>query len=184
MVGLRRTILTHMTTDERVSVLYRKFDGELHWNLEMHRLGQDEHGVWLGLPAESHMRKGDGPPVPIPHAHVILVPEGLWYTAVFNDAPAEIDVYCDMTTPPSWTHADEVTMIDLDLDVLRTRGQKNPRLVDEDEFAAHQVRYGYPPDFIAAARASAKDVLTAIAERSGPFAGAHERWLAMARSCP
>jgi protein associated with RNAse G/E len=172
-----------MTMHERVSVLYRKFDGQLHWNLAMHRLGQDEHGVWLGLPADSYMRKGDGPMVPIPHAHVILFPEGWWYTAVFNDVPADVDIYCDMTTPPSWTHSGEVTMIDLDLDVLRTRGQDAARLVDEDEFAEHQVRYGYPPDVIEAAHTSAQAVLSAIAERSGPFDGAHERWLGMARSC-
>jgi hypothetical protein len=31
-----------------VLVSVRKFDGRLHWHHPMVRLGEDEHGVWLG----------------------------------------------------------------------------------------------------------------------------------------
>lgn len=73
--------------DGLIQVDYRKYDGALHWNLRMRRLGEDEHGVWLGLPAGSVMRKGHNPEVPIPGAHVILFPRDAWWTAVFNAAP-------------------------------------------------------------------------------------------------
>jgi protein associated with RNAse G/E len=163
--------------EDMVRVVYRKYDGSLHWNLEMRRLGADEHGVWLGLPADSVMYKGDGPPVPLAEAHVLLVPEGAWHTAVFNDEPRRTAIYCDITTPPSWPHPGEVTMVDLDLDVLLRRGETAPFLVDEDEFAEHQVRYRYPADVIRSAEASAEALLRAVADRTGPFDGAHTAWL-------
>jgi protein associated with RNAse G/E len=165
--------------DRLVQVNYRKFDGTLHWNLRMRRLGEDEHGVWLGLPAESVMRKGHNPEVPLPEAHVILFPRDAWWTAVFNAAPRTTEVYCDITTPPEWPSPAEVTMVDLDLDVLRKRGAQLPLLVDEDEFAEHQVRYGYPDDVIRSAQGAADWLMAAVAAGTGPFGGAHREWLAM-----
>jgi protein associated with RNAse G/E len=70
-------------------------------------------------------------------------------------------------------------MVDLDLDVLRKRGADLPLLVDEDEFAEHQVRYGYPADVIRSAEQSAQWLMTAVANGTGPFNGAHLPWLAM-----
>jgi protein associated with RNAse G/E len=165
--------------DELVRVEYRKYDGSLHWNLRMRRLGEDEHGVWLGLPANSVMRKGHNRVVDLPEAHVILFPPGAWWTATFNAAPRRTEVYCDVTTPPEWPSPGLVTMVDLDLDVLLKRGADAPILVDEDEFAEHQVRYGYPAEVIAAAQGAADRLMTAVAAGAGPFGGVHHQWLAM-----
>ncbi|WUH94266.1 DUF402 domain-containing protein [Streptomyces sp. NBC_00433] len=161
-----------------VQVNYRKYDGTLHWNLRMRHLGEDEHGIWLGLPADSVMRKGHSPEVSISEAHVLLFPREAWWTATFNGAPRRTEIYCDITTPPRWPSPDEVTMVDLDLDVLLKRATSQPILVDEDEFAEHQVRYGYPADVIAAAQDSADWLMDAVAEARGPFGGAHKAWLA------
>ena len=46
----------------------------------------------------------------------------------------------------------EVTMVDLDLDVVRLRADQRVLIVDEDEFAEHQVRYSYPAEVITAGR--------------------------------
>ena len=164
-------------SETAVRVEYRKYDGALHWNLVMYHLGVDEHGTWLGLPADSSMRKGDGPPVPIPQPYVILFPHEKWYTAGFSAEPAEVEVYCDLTTPPTWPGPGQVTMIDLDLDVLRRRGEIQALLVDEDEFAEHRVRYSYPSEVVDAAQATAHSLLRAVTERTGAFAGAHRAWL-------
>jgi protein associated with RNAse G/E len=145
----------------------------------MRRLGEDEHGVWLGLPAASTMRKGHNPAISIPEAHVVLFPRGAWWTATFNAAPRRTEIYCDITTPPTWPAASEVTMVDLDLDVLLKRGAAAPILVDEDEFAEHQVRYAYPADVVRAAEESARGLMRAVAESTGPFDGAHRTWLAL-----
>jgi len=165
--------------DELVQVNYRKYDGTLHWTLRMRRLGEDQHGIWLGLPADSVMRKGHNPVVPLPEAHVILFPRDAWWTAVFNAAPRSTEIYCDITTPPAWPSRSEVTMVDLDLDVLRKRGADHALIVDEDEFAEHQVRYGYPDEVIRAAEGAAEWLMTAVGTGVGPFGGAHRQWLVM-----
>jgi protein associated with RNAse G/E len=162
-----------------VQVDYRKYDGALHWNLRMRRLGEDEHGVWLGLPAGGVTRKGHGPAVELPEAHVLLFPRAAWWTATFNAAPRSTEIYCDITTPPQWPAPDEVTMVDLDLDVLLRRSAPGPVLVDEDEFAEHRVRYGYPADVVSAAQESAQWLMDEIAAARGPFCGVHREWLGM-----
>jgi protein associated with RNAse G/E len=68
-------------------------------------------------------------------------------------------------------------MVDLDLDVLRERWGQVVKLVDEDEFVEHQVRYAYPPDVVEVAEASSRWLLAAVEARSGPFGGAHQAWL-------
>jgi uncharacterized protein len=165
-----------MTSDVRV--VYRKYDGSLHWHLTARWLGEDEHGVWTGSPPRSTMRKGDGPLVAIPQAQVMLFPRGQWWTAVFNDQPDKVEIYCDVTTPADWPSQGEVTMTDLDLDVCRLRSGA-VELLDEDEFAEHQLRYGYPAGVIRAARKSARWLQAALADGTEPFATAYRSYLAL-----
>jgi protein associated with RNAse G/E len=161
-----------------VRVVYRKYDGSLHWHTTMRWLGEDEHGIWTGSPPMSTMRKGDGPVVTFAHAQVMLFPRDAWWTAAFNDAPAKTEIYCDITTPVRWPTASEVTMIDLDLDVCRTRGGP-VELLDADEFAEHQVSYGYPAEVISAAEQSAGWLQVALKARREPFASSYRQYLAL-----
>jgi uncharacterized protein len=161
-----------------VRVVYRKHDGSLHWHLMTRWLGEDEHGVWTGIARPTVMRKGDGPLVALDYASVMLFPRGAWWTAAFNDAPAETEIYCDITTPARWPSAGEVTMVDLDLDVARRRGG-DVELWDEDEFASHQVAYGYPAETIAAAERAATWLRDALTRNSEPFASAYLAYLAL-----
>ena len=167
-----------------VRVVYRKFDGSLHWHLTMQYLGEDEHGVWLGLPPNSFMRKGAEEPVPVPQAHVGLIPPGVWWTAVFNGEPQRVEIYCDITTVPQWIGADEVTMVDLDLDVARARADGSVHLLDEDEFAVHQRLYGYPAEVIDEAQKAAQWLRAALADGTEPFATVYRRWLALVDAEP
>ncbi len=162
-----------------VRVVYRKYDGSLHWHLTMRYLGEDEHGVWTGLSAGGAMRKGDGPQVPLPHPHVGLFPRDAWWTAWFNGQPQRVDIYCDVTTVPVWTGREEVTMIDLDLDVARSRGWPHRvHLLDEDEFAEHRVRYGYPPEVVRQAENAAEWLSRQVRAKAEPFATVWHGWLA------
>jgi protein associated with RNAse G/E len=52
-------------------------------------------------------------------------------------------------------------------------------LVDEDEFADHQVRYGYPADVIRRAEEAAAWLIEATRARVEPFGIGYHRWLAM-----
>ncbi|MFI6325903.1 DUF402 domain-containing protein [Nonomuraea sp. NPDC050556] len=158
-----------------VRVVYTKYDGSLHWNHTGRLLGEDEHGVWVGCTAGTMASKGHEPPVTYDLAFVILFPRDEWWTALFNAEGHKMDIYCDITTVPVWLD-NEVTMVDLDLDVvLRNSGKLY--VDDEDEFAEHQVLMRYPPHVVAAAEASAEWLMKAVAEKQGPFGGAHLPWL-------
>jgi uncharacterized protein len=162
---------------DQVRVVYRKYDGSLHWHMTMRRLGEDEHGVWLGLAGGSEMRKGDGPAVHLVQAYVLLVPFDGWWTASFNSQPSWTEIYCDITTPPQWLGPDEVSAIDLDLDVIRRWDAEISELLDADEFAEHQVRYAYPADVIEQALESA-DWLREAVVTDEPFRAVYRQWLA------
>ena len=150
-----------------IRVVYRKYDGSLHWHMSGRLLGEDEHGVWAGLPPMTKATRGHEPPITFRQASVMLFPRGQWWTASFNDAPEPTEIYCDVTTPPQWPTAGEVTMVDLDLDVMRDRSGAIV-VLDEDEFAEHQARYGYPADVIATAQRTAAWLRSALADRE-PF---------------
>ncbi|WP_214106426.1 DUF402 domain-containing protein [Acrocarpospora catenulata] len=158
-----------------IGVVYRKYDGRLHWNYRAVRLGEDEHGVWVGCPPGTVGRLGEGPPIVWELPYVKLFPRDTWWTATFNPATHSMASYCDITTVPVWQDGG-VTMVDLDLDVIRLQ-DGTVFLDDEDEFADHQVWFGYPPDVIENARHAADWLLSAVAGGDGPFGGAHTRWL-------
>lgn len=158
-----------------VRVVYTKYDGTLHWNHHGRMLGEDEHGIWVGCDTNTTARKGNGPLVTYDTGFAMLFPRDAWWTVVFNAQPHKLDIYCDITTVPVWLD-NEVTMVDLDLDVVLTR-EGRLFVDDEDEFAEHQVLMKYPPHVIAEAEASAKWLMKAVADRQGPFGGAHVSWL-------
>ncbi|MGV9772321.1 DUF402 domain-containing protein [Streptosporangium sp. NPDC003464] len=161
-------------TREIVNVVYRKYDGSLHWHHPALLLGEDEHGVWTGCVAGSTGSRGDEPPVTWTDAFVMLFPRDAWWTATFNAEPNRVEIYCDISTVPEWRDG-EVTMVDLDLDVLRMR---DGRIIldDEDEFEEHQVRYAYPPEVIENARATAARLMEAVTTGAAPFRTA-PHWL-------
>ncbi len=163
-----------------VRVLYRKYDGSLHWHMTMRWLAEDEYGVWTGAAPPSTMRRGDGHVIIFEHAQIMLFPRDSWWTAAFNDPPARIEIYCDITTPVRWPSTDEVTMVDLDLDVCRTRNG-SVHLLDADEFAEHQVRYGYPADVIDQAGRSAAFLQAALTVGQEPFGSVYLTYLAQIR---
>ncbi|MGY4917341.1 DUF402 domain-containing protein [Streptomyces sp. 900116325] len=156
----------------------RKYDGSLHWHCTMLRLGEDDHGIWLGMPAGTVHSKGDtGPVYESKEARVKLIPRDAWWTALFLDAPQRLDAYCDVTTPSRWPNPGEVTMVDLDLDVCRVREGGDIFIDDRDEFADHQVRYSYPPDVITRAAASARWLQAALRTSAEPFNSHFRAWL-------
>lgn len=160
--------------NDAVRVVYRKYDESLHWHQWMTHLGDDEHGRWLGAPAGTPAQRGDEPPVLFDEAQVMLLPRDRWWTAAFYSAPREVEVYCDITTPVEFSD-DLVTMVDLDLDVLRLR-DGSMLVDDEDEFAEHQVRYGYPADVVAEAQRSC-DWLASNITTAEPFLTAYRPYL-------
>jgi uncharacterized protein len=96
---------------------------------------------------------------------------------MFNAPPRRTEIYCDVTTPATWIGLDEVTVIDLDLDVRRRRWGTIERL-DEEEFTTHTAEFGYPPDVVDQALAASRWLATALGDGTEPFASVFRPWLA------
>jgi uncharacterized protein len=154
---------------------FRKWGGKAHWRFHAEMLGRDEHGTWLGSrpPTAYTGPQGAGE---WEHSFVVLVPHDGWWVAAFNAPPHDIEVYVDMTTPPEWVARDHVTMVDLDLDVIRSR-TSGTFLDDEDEFTLHQQLFGYPEDVVDAARACSESMMSRVTARDEPFGETALEWL-------
>ncbi|ROT31877.1 DUF402 domain-containing protein [Micromonospora sp. HM5-17] len=160
-----------------VRVVYRKYDGTPHRDYPARRLAEDDLGVWLGVTAGTHSIYHGRPSVEqIPF--VLFVPHDAWWTTMFNPPPRTSEVYCDIASPARWDGA-TVYLIDLDLDVVRRRGTELVELRDEDEFAEHRVRFGYPDEWVTEARAAAEWLFGALGDGTEPFASAYRKWLAL-----
>lgn len=162
-----------------VRIRTRKWDGSPHWQTEMAFLGEDEHGLWLGSPAGNTVSRPGRQFVGLA-ACAKLIPHDGWFVAHFNGPESHLSVYTDIATPAVLGRDDDgwtLGAVDLDLDVVVT-ADGELRLDDEDEFAEHQVRYGYPPDVIATAEATAAELLAAIRAGAEPWVRVGHGWLA------
>jgi protein associated with RNAse G/E len=160
-----------------VEVLFSKWDGRPHRRTVERLLGTDEHGTWLGSPVGRvvHYIAADAR-VASKSPAVRLIPPGGWWSAIFFGGDREPAIYCDVTSVAQWPSPDRVTMIDLDLDVELWR-DGDLKLLDEDEFAEHQLSFGYPDEVIASARQAADHLVTAIKSGQEPFATVWQSWL-------
>jgi protein associated with RNAse G/E len=66
----------------------------------------------------------------------------------------------------------------MDLDVVVRRDGQEPYIDDQDEFAEHQVQYGYPADVVALTERTAHALLAAVNNRQPPFDTTADHWLA------
>jgi hypothetical protein len=158
-----------------IEMRFTKWGGKRHWRYPLEALGTDRHGWWLGGPAGSLVRRGFEEPIRQPHDYVLLVPdEGEWI-ATWN-AAGRTELYVDVTTRP--VRGDGIVeAVDLDLDVIRRRDGR-VMVLDEDEFADHQVLLGYPPEVIAQAQATTDDLVARITAAVEPFGRVGTDWLA------
>jgi len=153
-----------------------KWGDRPHWEYDATFLGADEHGEWLGCPTGTFYAR-PGMEFVATFAGVVLVPVGgAAHLAAFNDAHAGAATYVDMTTPPAW-EGTVLHAVDLDLDVVKLH-DGHVYLDDEDEFAEHQVSFGYPPGVVTMAERSAAEVLAAVRHGLAPYDGTADAWLA------
>ena len=141
----------------------------------MERLGEDEHGVWLGARRGSTIQRGAEPAQPAPWHFVQLIQPGSWWTLIAND-PTRIRFYIDIVTPPVWQSSELVTMTDLDLDVILEVGG-TVYIDDEDEFAEHQRTLHYPDLWITKVPETAAEMADRISRSEEPFHSVAESWL-------
>ncbi len=173
-----------------------KWGGGPHWEFDGVFLGTDDHGDWLGFPAGTHHSR-PGRAFDSEVDTVTLVPLGGWSLPTFHAPGIWCDLYVDVATPAEWT-GDVLRAIDLDLDVIRMSNDSPVRrpppgvlagpgvafVDDEDEFAEHQVSFGYPAEVITAARSAANEVFAAVMAGTAPYDGSHRRWLEQLAALP
>jgi protein associated with RNAse G/E len=164
---------------DEVDVVLRKYDGRPHRRVTARRLGEDRFGTWLATPAGTTVHYA----YPVPRTGVTsddsvrLIPRDGWWIAMFTAAPEDEEVYCDIALPPAWTSPGEVTVVDLDLDVIRVRSDGRVVLDDEDEFAGNVALFGYPDEAVRGATTAATELVRALTERTEPFGTHYRTWL-------
>jgi uncharacterized protein len=167
-----------------VRVVTRKWPDRPHWEFDALRLGEDEHGVWVGAPVGTSMRR-PGAGFLTDQAQVSLIPRDAAFVATFYSpgGRSPCDVYVDITTVPQWVDGavSTVTAVDLDLDVVR--GWTGRVWVDdEDEFAAHRLLMAYPGDLVRLAAGSCEAVLAAVESGGPPYDGSAGAWFTALRT--
>jgi uncharacterized protein len=158
-----------------VRVVATKWGGRPHWQYDALWLGTDTHGSWTGVPVGTVISR-PGATVVTDQPQVVLFPaDGYVATFYADQGQMPCQVYVDISTEPVWSEG-RVTSIDLDLDVIL--GNTGRVWVDdEDEFADHKVRWGYPPSVVSSAIATCASVAADLTARHPPYDGAHLLWL-------
>jgi len=159
-----------------VHVDMRKWRNHAHWQFDARLLGEDEHGIWLHVPSDTTVKRGEEPSRPVGVGFVGPVPSDSWWIVEFYTNHPWHAVYVNIGTPPVWD-GDRVRQVDLDLDVVR-KLDGSVVVLDEDEFAEHQIRYSYPKDLITAARAATDEAVDCLQRNQEPFGSAATNWIA------
>jgi hypothetical protein len=158
-----------------------KWRGRPHWEFDAVHLGSDEHGDWVGIRAGTTMVRPGATYVAPTHQVGLAPPPGQeadrGWLATFHAEGGPVRVYVDITTPPVW-HGPVLRAVDLDLDVVRGNAGR-VWVDDEDEFADHRVRFGYPEEITRSAMASCDRVLADVAAARTPYDGTADAWLAL-----
>ena len=160
-----------------VTVQFFKYPNRLHWRHEMRRLGEDEHGVWLGAQSGTVVQRGIEPPMTLDRPFVQLIPPVSYWSLIYNGEDNKYPVYVDIATPARWVNEHRVEMIDIDLDVVR-RKDGSVEVLDEDEFREHRVSLNYPDWLVDRARTATAELVLKVEARDEPFGALPTRWLA------
>ncbi|MFZ0664783.1 MAG: DUF402 domain-containing protein [Acidimicrobiales bacterium] len=152
-----------------------KWGGKPHYRGVVHVLGEDEFGTWLWGPGGRTIYRGDEVAFIGEYDTIILVPTEDWWTLSWPIAHPRMTLYVNISTPAIW-EKNRVVCIDLDLDVVQLI-DGSVLIVDEDEFAEHQVLYDYPQDIIDGARKAADTAYDLAVRQVPPFdGGAAKSW--------
>jgi uncharacterized protein len=130
-----------------VRMLWQKWNGAPHWEHDCIYLGSDQWGHWVGQEIGWRSER-PGASMPARSRTLSLIPPSADHVPTFNARPLDYAVYVDIAWDVRWDGADVVRGIDMDLDVIRARDERGTWIDDEDEWADHRVRYGYPEHIV------------------------------------
>lgn len=154
-----------------------KYGGVPHYRHEGIVLGADSVGTWVAIPPQPLMRDGAFV-LDITWWTLQLVPRrDPWcWAAFFQDRVGNYDIYVDICTGCKWTGS-HVSMVDLDLDVVRLRHDGSVAVIDHDDLERHTMLLGDPAELVERTHEAAERVRQAIVAGERPFAGSSELWM-------
>lgn len=166
---------------EKIELIGEKWGGGPHYAGFVYVLGDDRHGTWLWGPAGRTVSRGGVPVFRTEQDLIAVAPPDAWWMATWWVGHPEVELYVNINTPVERSPA-VLRYVDLDLDVLRHRDGRC-EIVDQDEFALHQVQLEYPTHVIEQTERAAEGVLSAVTAAEPPFDGvAAQGWAGAARS--
>lgn len=148
-----------------------KYDGSPHYSYRVELVERTED-LWVlkGEYGRTLIHHTRGETYVIPNQSVEFVWPGRPYMVAVDVTSGKADrFYCNVILPPTFAD-DRIEWVDLDLDLV-VAADLSWELVDEDEFLAHQDRFGYPPEVVALARQAAADLIKMVEARAFPFHG-------------
>jgi uncharacterized protein len=151
-----------------ISIHKEKWPDIPHYRHSGWVLGDDEFGHWIDIRIPTPIYRQEELVFEDVNGGLLLVPRDETWLAWFPEF-GEFPLYVDIATNLTWT-SDSVTVVDLDLDVVRLRNGE-VRLLDEDEFRQHQLELAYPGTLVELARRQAEGVFESVTIGSEPFDG-------------
>jgi uncharacterized protein len=153
-----------------------KFDGSLHYRHAVTPVRRDDGFLAVYLRLGERLESYRGVQI---HPHHEL---GLYWAdrhynvwVVWREDWRPHRYYVNIATPATWSDG-TLRCVDLDLDLLLESDGREPRLDDEDEFAEHSRRWGYPPPLLATCHDACREVATMMRQRDWPFDGRLFDW--------
>ena len=164
----------------------RKYDGTAHWVVPGRHLGTDEHGHWIFQGTHEFIAR-PGAALYTESDAIFLIPHtGDWVATFFDDGhPNGVELYIDLALDLQWHRIRpsviEFHMIDMDLDVVRTKG-RGLFVDDRDEFAQHTVKFSYPQELCTRMETATGALTDAVAAGHAPFDGRDAAWFTLGRT--
>ncbi len=153
-----------------------KYDGSLHYRYPMQVIREEPGQLTLFGPAGTPVDGYRGMYRATHHALELYWPDRCYNLSVLWHADWRPRMhYVNIATPARWGDG-TLRFVDLDLDVVWLAESGDVILDDQDEFALHQERFGYPADLVARCWQSSADVRDLVARRVYPFDGSLYAW--------
>jgi hypothetical protein len=164
----------------------RKYDGSAHWVVPGRHLGSDEYGHWVFQGTHEFISR-PGAALYTESDAIMLIPyAGDWVATFFDDShPGGVELYIDLAIDLQWRRIGsgvvEFHMIDMDLDVVRTK-TRGLFVDDEDEFAQHSVELAYPEELCTRMELACAALTRTVAGGNAPFDGRDAAWFTLGRT--
>ena len=158
-----------------IQVESTKFDGSLHYRYEMIVVADEGERLMAWGPVGTRFQSYRGSYDATRHFLMLHSRDRYWNLEVMWDEDWTPNKhYVNIALPSTWDDG-TLRFVDLDLDISWWP-DGSVGLLDEDEFAEHHERFGYPQWLVDRAWAAVDEVRAMISSRLPPFDGSLYRW--------